>query len=55
MFSSSISGVAESSSVKFPEKSPSKLLEEDGGDYNCFKTASKIFLSPSKAKMWRLQ
>jgi hypothetical protein len=52
IFSSSIYGVAESSSVKFPEKSTSKLLDEDGGDCNCFKTASKIFLSLSKAKMW---
>jgi hypothetical protein len=52
-FSSSISGVGESSSrsIELPEKSKSKLLDEDGGDCDCFKTASKIFLSPSKAKM----
>jgi hypothetical protein len=49
IFSSSISGVAESSStsVKFLEKSTSKLLDKDGGGCNCFKIASKIFLSPS--------
>jgi hypothetical protein len=39
----------------WPEKSTSKLLDKDGGDCNCFKTESNIFLSPSKAKMWRLQ
>ena len=56
-FLSSILGVGESSlrSIELPEKSKSKLLDEDGGDYNCFKIASKIFLSPSKAKMYRLQ
>jgi hypothetical protein len=52
-FSSSISGVGElpSRSIELPEKSKSKFLDDDGGDCNYFRTASKIFLSPSKAKM----
>jgi hypothetical protein len=56
-FSSSTSQVGESSSgsIELPKRSKSKLLDKDGGVYNCFKTASKIFLSPSKAKMCRLQ
>jgi hypothetical protein len=56
-FSSSTSGIGESSSrsTELPKVSKSKLLDKDGGVCNCFKTASKIFLSPSKAKMCRLQ
>jgi hypothetical protein len=40
-----------SRSIELPEKSKSKFLDDDGGDCNYFRTASKIFLSPSKAKM----
>jgi hypothetical protein len=51
-FSSSISGVGESSSrsIELPEKSKSKLLDEDGGDCNCFNTASKISCLPLRPK-----
>jgi hypothetical protein len=53
--SSSMSGVGESSSrsIELPVRLKSKLLDEDGGLCNCFKTPSKIFLSPSKARMCR--
>ena len=55
--SSSILRVGESSSrsIELPVRLKSKLLDEDGGLCNCFKTPLKIFLSPSKARMYRLQ